>query len=91
MDKYTATELAYQNGYDKGYVDGERNAVVFCKKCQFSKPNEQNGKYNCKSNMGLNRLVHPNEFCSWGAKKTDDQTMAAINKVGKAVHGGSNG
>lgn len=26
MDKYTATELAYKNGYAKGYEDGEKSA-----------------------------------------------------------------
>lgn len=69
MDKYTATELAYKRGYEKGYADGEKEAAVLCKKCQFSEPCEGNGKYICKANMGLNRMVHPNEFCSWGAEK----------------------
>jgi hypothetical protein len=36
MDKYTATEQAFKHGYEKGYADGERNAVLFCKNCQFS-------------------------------------------------------
>lgn len=71
MDQYTATEQAFKHGYDKGYADGERDAVVLCKNCQFGIPNKTNGKYNCKSNMGLNRLVHPNEFCSWGTKRMD--------------------
>ena len=64
MDKYTATEQAYKHGYEKGYADGERNAVTLCKNCQFSIPLSE--KYKCRSQMGLNRTVHPNEFCSWG-------------------------
>jgi hypothetical protein len=69
MDKYTATEQAYKRGYDKGYADGERDAVVLCKHCMFGKLNEANGKYICKANMGLNRMTHANEYCSWGAEK----------------------
>lgn len=86
MDKYTATEMAFKHGYEKGYADGEKDAVVLCKKCQFAIPNEANGKFICKANMGLNRMVHPQEFCSWGIKKQDEQTIDAINKMG--VHGG---
>ncbi len=91
MDKYTATELAYKRGYEKGYADGERDAVVLCKHCMFGKLNEANGKYICKANMGLNRMTHANEYCSWGAKKVDDQTTDAISKLGEKVHGGSDG
>jgi hypothetical protein len=89
MDKYTATEQAYKHGYEKGYADGERNAVVLCKSCQFGKIYETNGKYHCRSQMGLNRMVHPNEFCSWGEKKLDAQTADALVKMGQAAHGGN--
>lgn len=89
MDKYTATEMAYKHGYEKGYADGEKDATVLCKKCQFSVPDETNGKYHCKTKMGLNRMVHPNEFCSWGAKRMDEQTADVLNKMGAAAHGGN--
>jgi hypothetical protein len=69
VDRHTATEMAFKHGYEKGYADGERDAVVCCKNCQFGKPNEQNGKFNCNAKMGLNRLVNPNEYCSWGLSK----------------------
>ena len=69
MKNYEATEMAYKNGYDKGYEDGKNDAVVYCKNCHFGTLNENNGKYLCKAPMGLNRLAHPNEFCSWGLSK----------------------
>ena len=36
MDQYTATELAYKHGYEKGYAAGKKAAatVIHCKDCE---------------------------------------------------------
>ena len=33
MDKYTATELAFKNGYEKGY-EAAMAEIVHCKECK---------------------------------------------------------
>ena len=33
MDKYTATEQAYKNGYEKGYEAGKNDATAHCEAC----------------------------------------------------------
>jgi hypothetical protein len=73
MDKYTATEQAYKNGYEKGYEAGTKNAVLMCKDCRFCKLYETNQQYHCRSQMGLYRRVADYEFCSWGERKDNER------------------
>ena len=48
MDKHTATELAYKNGYAAGYKDA-KSEIVCCKNCKYSRErNEAERKYLCE-------------------------------------------
>lgn len=91
MDKYTATEMAFKHGYEKGY-EAAKAELIRCDECK---------NYNtdgCCDGFGwcefLNVGVMDNDFCSHGVRpekpNVTDQTMDAINKMGTAVHGGKN-
>ena len=48
MDKHTATELAYKNGYVAGYKDA-KSEIVCCKNRKYSRErNEAERKYLCE-------------------------------------------
>lgn len=47
MDQYTATELAYNNGYDQGYAQGKKDAVKGLAPCDlrlYNPPSSFDGK-----------------------------------------------
>lgn len=89
MDKYTATELAYKNGYEKGYAEAKAE-IVYCKDCR---------SYNtkgCGKGFGWCEAWEQgrmdNHFCSSGKRAVkpniSENTMDALNKMGEKVHGG---
>jgi hypothetical protein len=96
MDKYTATELAFKNGYEKGY-EAAKAEIVHCVDCEKSGIWEHNGKMFCKEPMGCLGCVptNPDAFCSYGKKivkpNISKQTADALNKMGKKAHGGNDG
>jgi hypothetical protein len=48
MKTYEATEIAYNNGYAKGYEDGKRDAVKHVRWIQHGELDEDgNGQYYC--------------------------------------------
>lgn len=61
MDEHTATELAYKNGYDKGYADA-KGELVRCKDCKWWKQ------------KGLCPMPDYNgeSYCSYGERKADE-------------------
>ena len=64
MDEHTATELAYKNGYEKGYADAKAE-VVRCKDCKHL---EISGCYGeCK--RGYMGIVKPWDYCSYGERR----------------------
>lgn len=50
MDKYTATEQAYKNGYEKGYEAGKRDAVKWIPASE--RLPEKEGRYLCVVRIG---------------------------------------
>lgn len=97
MDKYTATELAFKNGYEKGY-EAAKAEIVHCKDCVHWYDREgvclkiySDGAVSPYAWQDRN----PDDFCSYGEKivkpNISKQTADALNKMGKAAHGGSDG
>ena len=90
MDKYTATELAFKNGYEKGY-EAAKAEIVHCKDCRYLQ-SDSHGLW-CFNDYENN--LQPEDFCSHGEKKVypnlTERTINALNKMGKAVHGGNDG
>lgn len=89
MDKYTATELAFKNGYEKGY-EAAKAEIVRCGLCR---------NYNtagCCDGFGwceeLNTGMMDDSYCSHAERieksNITEQTMTALNKMGKKAHGG---
>lgn len=72
MDKYTATELAYKNGYTKGYEEGKASLEV--KHGYWIKPTKVNGRnfaiYHCSVCEGVPCGIDENtHYCpNCGAK-----------------------
>ncbi len=87
MDKYTATEMAFKNGYEKGYGTAKAE-LIRCAECK------NYNTYGCCVGFGwcefLNVGMMDNDFCSHGVRLTNitDQTMDALKKMGEKVHGG---
>ena len=91
MDKYTATELAFKNGYEKGY-NAAMALIVRCVDCKGRGTFDENGIALCWDHE---RYVADHDFCSNGEREVkpniSTQTMDAINKMGNKAHGGNNG
>lgn len=89
MDKYTATELAYKNGYEKGYaaakaeekhghwVMDKRTGFCYCSECLVSGSPQWKRCPVCEAKMDMPNITA--------------ETNDALNKMGKKVHGGING
>ena len=64
--------LAYdRDQYEKGYSDGRmaREAeIVRCKDCKYYLKAERM----CKDTYGFDRWWKPDDFCSYGERRTDD-------------------
>jgi hypothetical protein len=94
MDKYTATEMAFKHGYEKGY-EAAKAEIVHCKDCKHY------DKDALWCNINSHAFGEPfynwyeEDSCSYGEKivkpNISKQTADALNKMGKAVHGGNNG
>lgn len=114
MDKYTATELAFKNGYEKGYEAGKPKWIP------VSDPPKEKGCYlttvkhwldgmpvtreafwnsvdwlTCEDKYEITpRVTHwmllP-ESHKEEPPKINKQTLDALNKMGKAAHGGNDG
>ena len=64
MDKHTATEQAFKNGYSKGYEAGKKDAMaelVRCKDCKHYH------KRVCP--MWMYTEMKPKDFCSYGERR----------------------
>ena len=48
---------------------------VRCKECVFCIFNSSNETFKCKSMNGMYRTVSPDDFCSYGERRTDAETM----------------
>ena len=64
MDEYTATELAYRNGYTNAWA-----TIVRCKDC------EQCENWNRYGATGFKCYLHcadvePDDYCSYGIRRT---------------------
>lgn len=77
MDKYTATELAFKNGYEKGYEAGKRDSVevIRCKECKHWLHTED-GFGDCTNRrFHLDGHADPtmnlDDFCSCGERKVN--------------------
>lgn len=60
MDKYTATERAYKNGYARGYEDGRKSSTVL-----FDRITLDDKKMVAKLDFALNG-VENSIFIPWG-------------------------
>ena len=91
MDKYTATELAFKNGYEKGY-EAAKAEIVHCKDCKHYA--NYGRVYDCIK-YGCMSVPNEDDFCSHGEKivkpNITKQTADALNKMGEKAHGGNNG
>ena len=93
MDKYTATEMAYKHGYEKGY--------------EAAKAEEKHGHWIVHSTRGryATHWVECSECLTCGspgwkrcpvceavmdAPNITEETNDALKKMGTAVHGGKN-
>lgn len=92
MDKYTATELAFKNGYEKGY-EAAKAEIVHCKECEHMGITPDSFRW-CYVWDGIN-VMGDEGYCNYGEKRVkpniSKQTADALNKMGKAVHGGNDG
>ena len=78
MDKYTACEQAYTNGYSAGYEAGRRSvlggdveSVVRCKDCKyFIEPTATDGL--CELDCNARIIWRNDDFCSYGERKTNE-------------------
>jgi hypothetical protein len=64
VDRHTATECAYKNGFAAGMKAAEEK-IVHCKECKF---------YGDEDDCPLLSLAHhtePNDFCSCGERRED--------------------
>lgn len=92
MDKYTATELAFKHGYEKGYADakkdekhghwiihkvGKQAAWAECSECFACGSSEWKRCPVCEAKMDMPSIT----------KETND----ALNKMGEKAHGGNDG
>ena len=85
MDKYTATEMAYKHGYEKGYADAKkeekhghwvtdkRTGFCHCSECLVSGSPQWKRCPVCEAMMDMPKIT----------KETND----ALKKMGKKVHG----
>ena len=89
MDKYTLQEQAFKHGYEKGY-EAAKAEIVHCKECK----NYNLFRLECH-NEHMNGYIVIDGFCSYGEKEVkpniSKQTADALNKMGKAAHGGNDG
>ena len=72
MDEHTATELAYKNGYDKGYADAKAE-LVRCKDCKHLVLTDE-GEHNpcdCVCDYWMADGLNDNDFCYYGERRTD--------------------
>ena len=76
MDNHNALEQAWLNGYKQGRQSVEKCGaidvaiVVRCEDCQYWVVNR--GSNYCASHDGLFSHTKPDDFCSYGERKTDD-------------------
>lgn len=96
MKNYEATERAFKNGYEKGYEDGKRDAraeerhghwIIHkagrhaawaeCSECLVCGSSKWKRCPVCEAKMDMPNIT---------AEAND-----ALNKIGKAVHGGNDG
>ena len=68
MDEHTATELAYKNGYDKGYADAKAE-LVRCEDCVHCFVRYSENEAYCGHPDGLNDCLRPDDFCSYGERR----------------------
>lgn len=79
MTEYEKTEMAYKNGYAKGYEDGKRDAgePLRCKDCAWC---NKVGDWNYCENPDAPWISVPefddvtvadDDFCSYGERRTD--------------------
>ena len=75
VDKYTATEMAFKHGYEKGY-DKAKSEITHCKDCKYYREGEifEGIKFcfrllgsDCKP-VGYN--FSDDDFCSRGERKS---------------------
>ena len=68
MDKYTATELAYKHGYEKGYAKA-KSEIVHCKDCKHW----TDGVNGCTDHVKVCKIgfymVGENGYCVYGERK----------------------
>ena len=89
MDKYTATEMAFKHGYEKGYaaakaeekhghwIADKRTGFCYCSECLVSGSSGWKRCPVCEAKMDMPKIT----------KETND----ALKKMGEAVHGGNDG
>ena len=69
MDEHTATELAYKNGYEKGYADAKAE-LVRCKDCKHIMHSAIYKKLFCTNIYGLRDIcISKDDFCSYGERR----------------------
>ena len=116
MDKYTATELAFKNGYEKGYEAAKAKWIPVSERLPehfgvfivaIREPFKERVGKDCADFDPFAKTWLPSmcwdkgyEITHWmplpeppkeEPPKINKQTLDALNKMGKAVHGGNDG
>ena len=65
MDIYTAQEMAYKHGYEKGYNDAMKS-ITRCNDCKYCYYDNDNFEWFCDFH-GVN--MNSTDFCSYGERK----------------------
>ena len=69
MKTYEATEVAYKNGYKKGYEDGKAAAVEVVRCCSCEKHNHDGATGYCNR---WEKWTKMSDFCSYGERSATE-------------------